>query len=89
MRASRRDLDSLGRDVRDVALDHLGGEPVGRNGEPQGAPGHGRRLEDLHAVPLARELEGGGEPRRARADDRDTPAVRLRLLDPRLESTES
>ena len=45
---------------------------------PPGALG---RLEDLDAVALARELPGGGEAGRARADDGDLLAVLLGLLD--------
>ena len=43
-------------------------------------PGLRRGLEDLDAVALARELPGGGEAGRARADDGDLLAVLLGLL---------
>ena len=78
-----RDLDAGVGDVRDVALDHLRRQPVGRDREPERATGDGRRLEDLHAVALARQQPRSGQARRARADDRDPLAVRVRQLERR------
>ena len=76
-----RDLDADRRDVGDVVVDHVVGQPVRGDAEAQHAAGLRRRLEDLDAVTLARELPGGGEAGRARADDGDLLAVLLRLLE--------
>ena len=62
---ARRDLDAGIGDVRDIALDHLGRQPVRGDREPKRAAGHGRCFEDLHAVALARQQPRGGEARRA------------------------
>ena len=48
-RRARHDLDAERGDVGDVALDHLGGQPVGRDREAQEAARLGRGLEDLDA----------------------------------------
>ena len=58
--------------------DHLGRQPVGRDGEAQEAAGLGRRLEDPDAVADAGQLPGGGQAGRAGADDRDPLPVRGR-----------
>ncbi len=71
------DLDAQGGDVGDVALDDGGGQPVLGDGQAQEAARLGRGFEDLHGVALARQLPGGRQAGRSRADDRDAMSIRF------------
>ena len=65
-------------DPPDLGGQHLRRKPVGGDAEPQHPAGLGAQVADLNRVTAAREVVGGAEPARPRADDQHPLAGRGR-----------
>ena len=78
------DRDAQHLDLLEFLLQQLGRQPVGRDAVAQHAAGVFLRLEDLDLVAVGAQVVGGGQPRRAGADDADALAGVGRDLGPRV-----
>ena len=66
--------DAHGRDPVQLDIQHVTGQPVARNAVPHHPAGYGARVADLDLVAEARQMVGGGQSARPRADDQDSLA---------------
>ena len=57
-----------------LGIQHVAGQPVARNAVPHHPAGHGARVADLDLVAEPRQVVGGGQSARPRADDQDSLA---------------
>ena len=64
-------------DPLDLGVQHVARQPVARDAKAHHASGHRPGFTDRHRVPAARQLIGGGQARRAGADDQHALAARL------------
>ncbi len=65
------DLDAQADDARDFRVENLARQPVFRDAEVHHPAGDRTRVEDRHRMPATRQLPGGGQSARSRADDED------------------
>ena len=75
------DLDPEVGDDLDLAVEHVPRQAVVGNTDAQHPAGRRQGLEDGRANPLARQVVGAGQARRARADDRHLFGARRRAGD--------
>ncbi len=69
-----RQSHTHGRDPVQLVIQHVAGQPVARNAVPHHPAGYGPGVADLDLVPEARQVVGGGQSARPRADDEDSLA---------------